>query len=117
MPALLGKGKPRDTAYCYFPHYTPATGNLPGVWVRKGDWKLIRLHARNENGTDQFELYNLRDNPGETKDLAAEEPQRVRELNELITRFLADTEAVVPVRNPGYRKTALPRRPAAATSR
>jgi arylsulfatase A-like enzyme len=31
VPALLGKGTPRDTVFCFFPHYTPATGNIPGT--------------------------------------------------------------------------------------
>ena len=30
-------------------------------------------------------------------------PELVRELNTLITKFLADTEAVVPIRNPSYK--------------
>jgi len=79
------------------------SGQYPGTSVRRGNWKLIRLHARNDHGTDRLELYNLRSDPGERKNLAAEELERSRELNALITKFLVDTEAVVPVRNPGYR--------------
>ena len=43
VPALLGGKGPRETVFCYFPHYTPATGAIPAVWVRRGDWKLIRF--------------------------------------------------------------------------
>ena len=64
--------------------------------MRKGDWKLIRFFADNDDGSDRFELYNLKDDVGESKNLAADKPELVRELNELITGFLRDTEAVVP---------------------
>jgi len=105
-PVLKGGTLARDTIFCHFPHDTPASGQHPGTSVRRGDWKLIRLYAQNDDGTDQLELYNLHDDLGETKNRAAEEPQRVRELNALITRFLADAGAVVPVRNPGYKPGA-----------
>lgn len=58
------------------------------------------------------ELYNLRDDVGETKNLAAGKPELARELNELIGGFLRNTEAVVPVRNPSYRPGPAPAAPA-----
>jgi hypothetical protein len=39
---------------------------------------------------------------GESKNRAAEKPELARALNELITGFLRDTEAVIPLRNPTY---------------
>lgn len=104
VPALLGTGKPRDTLFCFFPHYTPATGNVPGTWVRRGDWKLIRFHHDNDDQTDRFELYNLKDDVGETKNLAAQMPDKVKELNALIEQHLKDIHALVPKPNPNYRK-------------
>ena len=108
-PTLLGLSSPRDRVFCHFPHGSTAQakeipGFLPGTYVRKGDWKLIRFYADNDDGTDRFELYNLRDDVGESSNLARAEPGRVRELNALIDGFLKDTDAVVPVRNPGYGK-------------
>ena len=73
-PLLKGGTLARDTIFCHFPHDTPASGQHPGTSVRRGDWKLIRLYAQNDDGTDQLELYNLRDDLGETKNLAAESP-------------------------------------------
>lgn len=70
--------------------------------VHRGDWKLIRLFAQNNDGSDQFELYNLRDDLGETTNLAAAKPELVRELDALITGFLHAAEAVVPICNPAY---------------
>jgi arylsulfatase A-like enzyme len=103
VPALLGTGKPRDTAYCFFPHYTKATGNLPGAWVRKGNWKLIRFFHDNPDQTDRFELYNLRSDIGETRNLAEEMSEKVSELSSLIDQHLKDIDAVLPKRNPAYR--------------
>ena len=106
---LLGQPSPRDCVFCHFPHGTPnqaqsIPGMLPGTYVRKGDWKLLRFYADNDDGSDRFELYDLKHDEGESKNLAAEKPEIVRELNALISDFLKDTDAVIPVRNPGYGK-------------
>ena len=103
VPALAGKPLAREAIFCHFPHYTPAAGNIPGSWVRKGDWKLIRVWCDGPDQTDCFELYNLKDDIGETRDLSAKYPDRVRELGALLERFLKDTHAVVPKPNPEYR--------------
>jgi arylsulfatase A-like enzyme len=106
-PVLLGGGPVRDRVFCHYPHGSERQaanipGFLPSTYVRKGDWKLIRFFADNADGSDRFELYNLKDDLGETKDLAADKPELVRELNALISGFLRDTDAVIPLRNPGY---------------
>lgn len=108
---MLGKPPVRDRVFCHFPHGSTAQaeqipGFLPGTWVRRGDWKLIRFFADNADGSDRWELYNLKDDEGETKNLAAENPQLAAELNDLIAGFLKDTEAVIPIRNPNYGKAA-----------
>ncbi|TAN36778.1 MAG: twin-arginine translocation signal domain-containing protein [Verrucomicrobia bacterium] len=113
MSALLGQGAVRDRIFCHFPHGTHQAaehmpGLLPSTYVRKGDWKLIRFYADNDDGSDRFELYNLQADLGETKNLTAEKPELVRELNELISSFLKDTEAVVPQLNPHYNPNAKP---------
>jgi len=107
MSALLGQGPVRDRVFCHFPNGGPGShaaipGYLPSASVRHGDWKLIRFFDDNDDGSDRFELYNLKDDIGESKDLAAANPERVSQLNGLITGFLDDTEAVIPVRNPRY---------------
>ena len=102
-PMLKGGTLARDAIFTHFPHDTPASGQHPGTSVRRGDWKLIRLFAQNDDGSDQLELYNLRDDLGETKNRAAENPELVRELNALITDFLKQADAVIPVRNPNYK--------------
>ncbi len=102
-PAIEGKRLKRDTLFCHFPHYTPLTGNTPGTWVRKGDWKLIRFYCENPDQSDKLELYNLASDLSETNNLAATEPKRAREMNALIDGFLQRTKAAVPKPNPAYR--------------
>lgn len=107
VPAILGVGAPRDTAYCYFPHYTPATGNLPGVWVRRGRWKLIRFFCDTAELADRYELYDLENDLGETKNLAERMPEKVTELNGLLDKHLRDIEALLPKPNPAYQPGAV----------
>lgn len=103
LPALKQTGKlDREAIFCFFPHVTPRTGALPSVYVRKGDWKLIRLFHQGENGAHVYQLYSLKDDIGETRNLAAQMTEKVRELDALIEGFLKDTKAVLPKPNPAY---------------
>jgi arylsulfatase A-like enzyme len=104
IPALTKSGPlAREALYCDYPVYGPATGNLPSCWVRRGDWKLIRFYCDGPGQSDRFELYNLKDDIGETTNLADSQPSLVGELDALIDRHLKDTDALVPIRNPAYR--------------
>jgi len=47
-------------------------------------------------------LFNLRDDIGEQNNLAATKPELVSELDNLIERFLTNTNAVVPASNPAF---------------
>ena len=105
--ALLGGSSARDRLFCHFPHGEAKAdsvmdGFYAGTYVRKGDWKLIRFYARNEDGSDDLELYNLKDDVGERHNLAKAQPALVQELNGLISEFLKDTAAVIPKLNPAY---------------
>jgi hypothetical protein len=84
----------------FFPHGGPA--KPPGVTVRKGPWKLIRWSETGRDYPSEFELYNLKEDLGETENLADEHSELVEELNSRIDRFLADTGALVPKPNPKY---------------
>lgn len=103
VPALRQEGKvDREAIFCHFPHTILATHNLPSSSVRRGDWKLIRFYGEGENRTPGFALYNLRDDIGESNNLAERMPELVKELDGLISRHLEETEAIVPILNPEY---------------
>ncbi len=107
--ALLGGDSPRDRVFCHFPHGNATRdsvmdGFYAGTYVRKGDWKLIRFYARNDDGSDDLELYDLKNDLGERRNLAKEKPELTQELNGLITGFLKDTGGVIPKVNPNFGK-------------
>ncbi len=96
LPALEGKKIERKTPL--FWHYYRALGE-PRVALRDGDWVVLAGCAPLPTGAGAalvtgdmklikeaklttFELYNLRDDVGQTKDLAKQEPQRLRTMSE-----------------------------------
>ncbi|MGL6074462.1 MAG: sulfatase [Fimbriiglobus sp.] len=104
--ALDGKLVARDAIFSHFPHggRSDIDGFRPATWVRQQEWKLIRFYADNDDGSDKLELYNLQDDISETKNLASAKPELVKTLNAKITKFLQDTDAVVPKLNPNYKQ-------------
>lgn len=102
---LKSEGKlDRVAFFNYFPHADPDRAG--GVSVRSGDWKLIRWFSPQPGDEHRFELYNLHEDLGETKNLAAGNPGRVKELDSLIDGFLKDTGALYPRPNPAYNGSA-----------
>ncbi len=103
VPVLRGeKPSVRDAIYCYFPHNVDATGSLASSSVRRGNDKLIRFFADNPDFSDRYELYNLADDIGETKNLAAEKPELVQELDKLLSHYLESSGGLIPGKNPTY---------------
>lgn len=102
-PALHGDAPLRDAVFCFFPHAPRVPDWLPpSVCVRQGDWKLIRIFHGEDGKAHRYELYNLREDIGERHNLAAKNPDKVKALDALIDKFLADTKAVLPQPNPDY---------------
>ena len=65
--------------------------------MRLGDWKLIEFL---EDG--HLELYNLRDDIGERKNLARREYARARNLHQTLAEWRRSVEASMPQPNPNY---------------
>jgi len=102
VPLLKQTGKlKRDAIFCHFPH-SFGQRSPAATYVRKGDWKLIRVYDTSEYFPDERELYNLKQDIGETNNLAERMPEKVKELDALIDKFLEDTGALVPIPNPAY---------------
>ena len=66
--------------------------------IRAGDWKLLKNPSR-RNGDDAWELYDLANDVGESRDLASHEPQRVQELIAAWKQF--NEQMIDPVWQPG----------------
>jgi hypothetical protein len=99
------------TRKAYFNYHPHAGANRAGgVWVRSGDFKLLRWFGN--PGT--HELFNLREDISEAHDLSEKMPDKVKELDVLIDGFLKDTGALYPRPNPSYKPVAA-KNPAAKT--
>ncbi|THU85660.1 alkaline phosphatase-like protein [Dendrothele bispora CBS 962.96] len=73
----------------------PATGwELFGrAALRKGHWKIVFM-PRWSHGTEEWELFDLSKDPGETNNLAAQEPEKVKELLELWEEYVKQNGVV-----------------------
>jgi arylsulfatase A-like enzyme len=96
-----GKDFSRDTSFHWFPYHNA------GISVRKGDWKLIRRFKENPNYYEGLvELYNLKEDLGETNNLAKQMPEKVAELGKLIDQHFAATGGLYPKPNPAFDERA-----------
>jgi arylsulfatase A-like enzyme len=104
LSSLLLKGRPlkQREVYCHYPHYTPATDNYPSTSVRLGDWKLIRVYGEGTDRTPAYELYNLKNDIGESSNLATANPKLVAKLDKLIEKHVKETQGIFPILNPKY---------------
>ena len=88
----------RGPIYWHYPHYnahTPILTCTPYGAVREGPFKLIEFY---EDG--RVELYNLREDIGESVDLAASMPEKVGELLGKLRSWRASVGAQMPTANP-----------------
>ena len=78
----------------------------PHSSLRRGDWKLIYRHDR--EGPERYQLFHLGTDLGETRDLAAERPDRVDELAEALAIALRRYNAQMPIDKRTGRAVPLP---------
>lgn len=67
--------------------------------IRVGNWKLVAAKE------EPWELYNLHDDRGESRNLATEQPDRVRELEALWTKRAAEFQALAEKSDPPGRRS------------
>ncbi|MBN2449976.1 MAG: sulfatase-like hydrolase/transferase [Lentisphaeria bacterium] len=84
LPALTGVGS-QKTHECLYWEFLEKGGKQA---VRFGDWKALRLNVL-KDPDGPLELYNLADDPGETRNLAEEHPEVTRRARELLARTAA----------------------------
>ncbi len=89
-PLLKGGKLERGPLYWHYPHYGNQ-GGAPGGAIRDGEWKLIEWF-----GTPTPELYNLASDLGERHDVAAQNPDKVKELQTKLAAWRKDVNAIMP---------------------
>jgi arylsulfatase A len=100
VPLLRGTGQlKRDALFWHYPHYQhyQQGGTTPYGAIREGDFKLIEFFD-----DMRVELYNLKDDLGEKKDLAKLMPDKVNQLRERLHAWRKDVGAQMPTKNPAY---------------
>ncbi|KAL3442717.1 alkaline-phosphatase-like protein [Aspergillus insuetus] len=60
--------------------------------LRKGDWKITFVPA--PDGPQKWELFNIREDPGEVHDLAAQKPELLEEMLQLWKEYKTDVGSV-----------------------
>jgi arylsulfatase A-like enzyme len=96
--ALKGGKLDREAIYWHYPHYGNQ-GGRPGSSIRMGDYKLIEFFE-----DDSVELYNLKDDIGEHKDLAAKMPEKAAQMRKMIHQWRKDVDAKMMKPNPRYKQ-------------
>lgn len=92
LPLLTDKGDlERDALFWHYPNFAFHRDNRLGSAIRMGDYKLIEFFDRNE-----VELYNLRVDLGEKKNLAGVEARRVQEMRKRLSRWREASSARMP---------------------
>jgi hypothetical protein len=101
--ALRGEEMDRGPMFTFAPSHGNTPQWLPpSMAVHHGDWKLIRTFHHGEDGKHEFRLYNLREDIGESNNLEADHPEKVKVLDRLIEEYIAEAEVVVPLPNPNF---------------
>lgn len=94
---VANEKKSRDRLlYWHYPHYSNQ-GGRPASAIMKGEYKLIYHHESKE-----VELYNLREDVSEQRDLSKLNTKVTQEMNNELQKWLKNTGATIPEHNPGY---------------
>jgi len=97
VPVLKGGSElPRDALYWHYPHYSNQ-GGKPGGAIRAGNYKLIEFYEQRRR-----ELYDLKKDVGETRNLIEEQPALAKELAGKLERWRREVGAKMMQSNPAY---------------
>lgn len=87
------KNLERSSIFFHYPNYAFHKKNRLGSAIRMGDYKLIKFYD-----DDSTELYNLRDDIGESIDLAKKMPDKASQLEVKLDAWLKQSNASQPQR-------------------
>ena len=88
-----GTDKARDPLYWHYPHFAWHKSNRPGAAIRDGRYKLIRRFD-----DDSVELFDVVNDIGEKRNLAASNPGLAGRFNAQLEAWLVETNAGRPTK-------------------
>ena len=91
-----GKSGSGHALFWHYPHYGNQ-GGAPGAAILDGDWKLIEWFD-----DSRVELFNLKEDASERRNLGPEQPQRTRTLLGKLHDWQKDVGALPTKANPDY---------------
>jgi len=111
LPCLQNPNKKLEkrALYWHYPNYGPVHRKdgtvsydyIPTDVILYGDYKLIEFYHFN---TEHLELYNLKEDIGERRDLSQEMPDKARELHQMLKDWRKEVGAEYPYKNPDFIK-------------
>jgi arylsulfatase A len=118
LPLLTQTGPlQRPALFWHMPTYTTNYGRTPCAVIREGDWKLIQWFGDYLDTTGftpddkpygklvvgpRTEVFNLREDPNETHNLATDRPKKTTHLTNALNAWLKRTKAKLPTPNPDF---------------
>ncbi len=92
------KALEQRTLFWHYPHYH-SVGMRPGGAVRSGRWKLLENFEESltGKGASAFELYDLKNDPGEKQDVSSRHPEVVMRLSKRLAGWRRHVGAQLPV--------------------
>ncbi|VTU02001.1 sulfatase : Sulfatase OS=Planctomyces limnophilus (strain ATCC 43296 / DSM 3776 / IFAM 1008 / 290) GN=Plim_1520 PE=4 SV=1: Sulfatase [Gemmataceae bacterium] len=96
LPVFEGKKLADRALFWHYPHYANQ-GSRPGGAVRSGDHKLIEFYE-----TGRRELFDVKKDVSESRNLAADRPEVVKELAAKLDAWRKEVGAKMPTPNPDY---------------
>ncbi len=96
IPTLMDKDVEAEERPLFWHYPNKWGGNGPGIGafsaIRKGDWKFIYFHEDR-----RMELFNLKEDIGETHNRFDEQIEKVEELAGELTAYLKEVKAQMPI--------------------
>jgi len=99
LSLMQGNTEEREAIYWHYPHYHQE-GGVPYSAIRMGDWKLIENFE-----TNTFELYNLKKDISESKNLVHKNPTIAEKLKNNLDAWRKDVNAQYPSQNENFIKS------------
>ena len=99
-PLFFGETLDERPLFWHYPHYGNQ-GGTPAAAIRLGEWKLILFFE-----TETVELYHLKTDLSEQKEVSSVYPDVACRLQDILTQWLASVNAKIPQYNPAWNPLA-----------